>query len=642
MVVTCKLSTSRSTKFYLEKFLKTQKNLSKPPPRLWPSDPLLQSPPADHQGLPILNLNHPILHKLESCTTTREFNEIHSQLLVSGLFQHPLAASRVIKKLCASLSLLSHAVLVFDSIEEPDSFLCNTILRCFVNFRDPVGGLRFYYGKMVAKCVIHNHYTFPLLGKICGEIELVREGEKVHMRALKLGFESDLFVRNSLIHMYGVCGRICDARKVFDGGPILDLVSWNSMIDGYIKNREVSAAHELFDEMPERDVFSWNCLIAGYVGMGNMGMARGLFEEMPVRDIVSWNCMIDGYARIGNLTLAREYFERMPMRNVVSWNTILALYVRCKYYIECLRLFEMMVEGEIMPNEASLVSVLTACSSLGRLDMGKWVHSYVQNNRIKCDVLLSTALLTMYAKCGAMDLARDVFNDMPDKNIVSWNSMIMGYGLHGHGEKALQMFVEMEKRGLMPNDVTFICVLSACTHAGMVLEGWWYFDLMHRVYKIEPKVEHYGCLVDLLGRAGLMKESEELVRTSPVNAGPALWGALLSACQTHSNSELGKLVAKHLIGLDPTDIGPYVLLSNIYAMEGKWDDVENVRNLMKDKGLYKTAASILVQVGEVGLDSFSEMGTPHRRRMLYSMLSEMGVELKLSCKFDSFLRDQQE
>ncbi|KAF9626397.1 hypothetical protein IFM89_033216 [Coptis chinensis] len=348
---------------------------------------------------------------------------------------------------------------------------------------------------------------------------------------------------------------------------------------------------------------------------------------MVARDVVSWNSMVDGYARIGNVSVARELFDLMRSRNVVSWNTMLALYARRKDNAECLRLFDrMMQEGEVKPNEATLMSVLTACANLGKLDRGRWIHSYIEENeRIEPDVLLSTSLLTMYAKCGAMDLAREVFSEMQERSVVSWNSMIMGYGMHGYGEKALEMFLEMEKSGETPNGATFVCVLSACTHAGMVLEGWWYFDLMKRVYKIEPKVEHYGCMVDLLGRAGLMKDSEELIQKMPMEAGPPLWGALLSACETHSNFELGERVAKRLIELEPRDVGPYVLLSNIYAREGKWDDVEKVRMMMREQGLQKAAGLSLIDIAEAN----NQYESIHKRSMVSSMLSEMGAQIKL-------------
>uniref|UniRef100_A0A803PN46 Pentatricopeptide repeat-containing protein n=1 Tax=Cannabis sativa TaxID=3483 RepID=A0A803PN46_CANSA len=622
-------STPRLSSISLEKLLKSHKNLSTPSPRLW----LNQEHELNDLGLPILKLTHPLLRALDSSNGFREFNQIQTQLVVSGLLQNSLVASRAIKKLCSAPKTLPRAVNVFDFIDEPDAFLCNTIMRSYVNSNDPNSAIGFYYEKMVGgKNVVPNHYTFPILIKACAGLGSLREGEKAHSRIVKLGFELDLFVRNSLIHMYSFNGRVEDARVMFDEGSELDLVSWNSMIYGYVKNGGLSVARNLFDVMPERDVFSWNSMIGGYVEMGDIEAARQLFDEMPSRDVVSWNCMIDGYARMVNVLEAFDLFERMPLRNIVSWNIILALYVRSKDYNECLRLFDSMIEvGEVKPNGATLMSVLTASTNLGRLDKGKCVHSYIESNRIKPDVLLSTALLTMYAKCGDMDMARKVFDLMHERSVVSWNSMIMGYGIHGNGKKALETFLEMEKKGPLPNDATFICILSACTHSGMVLEGWWYFDLMQRVYNIEPKVEHYGCMVDLLARAGLVKDSEELMRKMPMEAGPALWGSLLSACRTHSNSNLGEIVAKRLIELEPTDIGPYVMLSNIYASEGKWAEVECVRKMIAENGLEKKEGRSTVHIEEVGSESSLENGSFHRRSMMYSMLSEMGAEMKFSC-----------
>ncbi|XP_042482632.1 pentatricopeptide repeat-containing protein At3g29230-like [Macadamia integrifolia] len=629
------VSTVRLTSLSLEKILKTQQNLSKPfPSRIWKGlGP--ESHGFDDEGLSTLKLSHPILRFLDSCNSTiKEFNQIHAQLLVFGLFQHPLAAGRAIRKLCTSPSLVPHAVSIFSHLDEPDAFICNTILRTYVNLNDPDSAIGFYYRHMIGKCVSPSHYTFPLLSKISAELGSIRQGERAHSQILKFGLESDLFVRNSLIHMYSVCGKIEDARWLFDRCSDSDLVTWNSMIDGYVKNGYVGAARLLFDEMPERDIVSWNSMIAGYVGAEDMKAAEDIFERMPVSDVVSWNSMIDGYARTEDVFPARELFDQMPYRNIVSWNTVLALYVRIKDYNECLRLFDRMASGgETSPNEATLVSVLTACAGLGMLDRGKWVHSYIRKNgKIRPDVLLSTSLLTMYAKCGAMDSAREVFDEMPERSVVSWNSMIMGYGMHGQGEKALEIFLEMEKRGQTPNDATFVCVLSACTHAGMVLEGWWHFDLMHRVYKIEPKVEHYGCMVDLLGRAGLMKDSEVLIRKMPMKAGPALWGALLSACSTHSNLELGEILGKRLIELEPQDVGPYILLSNIYAAEGKWDEVEMVRKMIRERGLHKAAGCSLVDLGGADYESTVDDTSVHKKSMMYSMLTEMGTQMKLSCR----------
>ncbi|XP_027336839.1 pentatricopeptide repeat-containing protein At3g29230-like [Abrus precatorius] len=570
---------------------------------------------------------------LESCNGLQQWDKLNAQLIVSNLSQHPLFATTAIKKLSSHALTLPRAISLFRHLHHPDAFLSNTIIRAHARIDDFPSALRFYYHHMLARSVPPNHYTFPLLIKLCTEIGSTLEGQKGHARIIKFGFDSDLFVRNSLIRMYSVFGGIGYARLLFDESCVLDLVSYNSMVDGYVKNGDIGAARKLFDEMPVRDFFSWNCMIAGYVGVGDLDAANVLFEGMPERDVVSWNCMIDGCARVGNVFLAVEFFDRMPVavRNVVTWNSVLALHVRMKNFGECLRMFDKMMEGrEVVPNEATLVSVLTACANLGRLSVGMWVHSFIKSNNIKLDVLLLTCLLTMYAKCGAMDLARDVFDEMPVRSIVSWNAMIMGYGLHGNGDKALEMFLEMEKNGMQPNDATFICVLSACTHAGMVMEGWWYFDLMRRVYKIEPKVEHYGCMVDLLARAGLVENSEELIRKVPVKAGSALWGALLSGCSTHLDTELGEIVAKRLVELEPQDIGPYIMLSNIYASQGKWDDVEGVRLMIKERGLQKEAASSLVHLEDFESKYFVKNNSGYRKRILYSMLGELGTQMKFS------------
>ncbi|KAJ8774086.1 hypothetical protein K2173_009517 [Erythroxylum novogranatense] len=612
----------------LDKFILSQKNLSKTPPKLFPT--LHKSKPSKkrEQVVSILNVSHPVLQQLEQCCSTiRQFNRVHAQLMVHGLFQHPLAAGRCIKKLCTALNSVSYSVLVYDYVDERDAFMCNTIIRSFVNVNDPVAALRFYYERMVAKWVSPNHFTFPLVAKVSSQIGSLAEGQKAHAKVLKFGFESDLFVRNSFIHMYSQCGRVFDARVVFDVGTVLDLVSWNSMIDGYVKNGEVGLARQLFDEMCERDVFSWNSMISGYVDIGDMEAARRLFEKMPFSDIVSLNCMIDGYARIGNVSMARKFFDQMLFRNVVSWNIMFSLCLRRKDYGECLRLFDEMIEGgETKPNAASLVSVLTACANFRRLDKGKWIHSYIRDHGIEADVLLLTALLTMYAKCGIMDCARGIFDEMTNRSVVSCNSMIMGYGMHGQAEKAIEVFFDMEKKGPMPNEATFVCILSACAKAGMVLEGWWFFDIMHQKYRIEPRAEHIGCMIDLLGQAGL---SRMLIKRMQIEAEATSRAALFSAFRMKI-SELRTSVAEELVKLYPDDIAPYLLLVNMYAAEGQWKSVDNVRSVMKEKGLESSFHYSFNHLSDFFSASCPMEFPLHRRHIIYSMLSEMGSHLKLS------------
>ncbi|KAL9242721.1 hypothetical protein vseg_016695 [Gypsophila vaccaria] len=607
----------------LQKLLKSYKTLTNSHPKHHSDIRFRSNPNVESYFREIfyLDLNHPLLQKLESCSNLAQFNQVHAQLITLGLFQHPLSASRVIKKASFISDSLNTAILLLNSVESPDAFMCNVIIRRFWEKGENENALNFYYCYFIFRCVLHNHYTFPLIIRVCVDVGSVLEGEKAHCRVIKCGFGVDLFVKNSLIRMYSVLGRVGSAEKVFDESWDSDLVTWNSMIDGYVKNGRVGLARELFDEMRVRDEFTWNSMIAGYVGVKDMEGAIELFEAMPYRDVVSWNCLLDGCARIGDSMAARECFDRMPKRNVVSWNTMLALYVRCKDYDECLRLFDLMVkEGDVEPNEATLVSVLTACGYLGKLDHGKWVHTYIDNKRrMKPDVLLSTALLNMYTKCGDMDMARNIFDIMPEKSVVSWNSMISSYGSHGLVDDALELFTEMEKSGQVPNDTTFTCVLAACARSGRVLEGWWYFHVMHKVYNNEPKVEHYGCMVDLLSKATLVNNTQTVSQEIPSEGGSASWKAVLSACNAQSNSQLGEFVGKWLIEKEPEDIAPYLLLSNVYAEEGKWEDVDEVRRLMQEKGLHKNAT-----------ENSSENGALHRKSMIASMLSRLGYYQKIS------------
>ncbi|XP_074303763.1 pentatricopeptide repeat-containing protein At4g18840-like [Silene latifolia] len=607
----------------LQKLLKSYKTLTKSQPKHW-SNIQFRSNPDVEFNFEIkndLNLNHPILRKLESCSNVAQFNQVQAQLIIFGIFQHSLSASRVIKKLCSLPRGLKLAVSLLKNIENPDAFMCNTVIRSYWDKGYSKDALNFYYSYVVFGCVVHNHYTFPLIIKLCIDLGSILEGEKTHCRVLKCGFPADLFVKNSLILMYSALGKVGSAEKVFGESSESDLVTWNTMIDGYVKNGQVVLARNLFDEMRVRDEFTWNSMIAGYVGVRDMEAAIELFGTMPHRDIVSWNSLLDGCAKIGDKLAARECFNRMPKRNVVSWNIMLALYVRCKDYDECLRLFDRMIEDEdIQPNEATLVSVLTACGYLGMLDKGKWVHSYiVSKKRMKPDVLLYTALLTMYTKCGDMDTARSTFDIMPKKSVVSWNSMIMGYGSHGLIDNALDLFSKMERSGQEPNDATFTCVLAACAHSSRVLEGWWYFHVMHRVYQNDPKVEHYGCMADLLSKSNLVKDFERLEKEIPKEEGSVSWRAVLFACQVHSNSQLGEVVGKWLIEKDPEDIAPYLLLSNIFASERRWEDVDGVRRLMKEKGLHKYAPANSLTDCQI-----------HRKGMIASMLLRLGSELKMS------------
>lgn len=402
---------------------------------------------------------------------------------------------------------------------------------------------------------------------------------------------------NGLINFYCKRGEIASARKLFDGSRFKDSVSWNSLMAGYVDRGDASEARKLFDAMPERDAFSWTILIDGYgKKSGDVGRARELFDEMPNKDIACRNSMIDGYVGVGMISAARKLFDEMPQRNVVSWSILIHGYVRCGYPKQALELFQRMLVEGVRADQVCAVGVISACSQLGVLDQGRWIHSYLKKNSRLLDVVTETALIDMYMRCGDLQHARLMFDHMPKRSVVTWNVSMVGLGIHGFGAEALGLFHQMDKEGAPMDDLTFVAVLTACAHAGLVDEGWCIFERMKSNFGIKPKAEHYGCLVDLLGRAGQLHEARRVIETMPVEPTANIWGSLLAACRVHQCTELAEVAVKQLMKAGADDGGVYVLISNIYAAEGKWNEASLVRRLMSCRGMKKEIGRSAVEV----------------------------------------------
>ncbi|EAY73376.1 hypothetical protein OsI_01257 [Oryza sativa Indica Group] len=338
-------------------------------------------------------------------------------------------------------------------------------------------------------------------------------------------------------------------------------------------------------------------LVQAYCSCGSVASARRVFDETAAyADVVSWNVMIDGYVKSGDLARARELFDVMPGRNVVSWTMVIGAYAQMKQPEEAIEVFRrMQVEG-IEPDGVALLSVLSACGDLGVVDLGEWVHRFVLRRGLCQEIPLMNAIIDMYVKCGSVKKALEVFEGMEQKSIVTWTTMIAGFALHGLGSEAVELFRRMEKENVSPNDITFLAVLSVCSHVGLTDLGRWYFKTMVSQYKIKPRVEHYGCMIDLLGRAGCLMEARGLIQDMPFKANAAIWGALLAAARTHGDTELGEQALLHLIELEPHNSGNYILLSNIYAEQERWDAVRELRISMRDRGLRNVPGASSIDV----------------------------------------------
>ncbi|KAA8528166.1 hypothetical protein F0562_035583 [Nyssa sinensis] len=501
------------------------------------------------------------LHGLESCSTMAELKQYHSQIIRFGLSSDNDAIGRVIKFCAVSNSGdLGYALKVFDTLPHPDAFIYNTIIRGYLQCQLTRNCI-FLYSQMLRGSVTPNKFTFPPVIRACCVESAIEEGKQVHAHVLKFGYGSDGFSQNNLIHMYVNFHSLEEARKVFDKMPQQDVVSWTTLITGYSQWGFVDDAFEVFDSMPEKNSVCWNAMIAAYVQSNRFHDAFVLFDRMRL--------------------------EKVSLDKFVA------------------------------------ASMLSACTGLGALEQGEWIYGYIKKSGIELDSKLATTVIDMYCKCGCLDKAFEVFNGLTCKGISSWNCMIGGLAMHGKGEAAIELLKEMERDLVAPDYITFVNVLSACAHSGLVEEGWHYFLYMTEVHGIEPGKEHFGCMVDLLGRAGLLEDARKLINEMPTSPDAGVLGALLGACKIHGNIELGEEIGKKVIELEPRNSGRYVLLANMYANAGRWEDVANVRKLMNDRGVKKAPGFSVIELEGV-VNEFIAGGRAHpQAKEIYAKVDEM-------------------
>ncbi|KAH7574640.1 hypothetical protein ACOSQ2_009130 [Xanthoceras sorbifolium] len=473
-----------------------------------------------------MEIERKLLRLLHGHKTRTRLTQIHAHLLRHNLHQSNQVLSHFVS-VCGSLNKTEYAAKIFNQTHNPSILLFNSMIKaCSLNgpFREKSINL---FVSMKVRGICPDEYTFaPLLKACCGLCE-VQVGEFVHGEVIRGGFERFGSIRIGVVELYTSFG-------------------------------EMEGASKVFGEMGQRDVVVWNLMIRGFCKRGDVDRGLGLFREMSERSVVTWNSMISYLARSG-----RDG--------------------------EALRLFREMRDQGVELDEATVVTVLPVCARLGAVDMGQWIHSFVESSRLfRVVVSVGNALVDFYCKCGISETASKVFNEMHNKSVVSWNAMISGLAFNGKGELGVDLFEQMMSEGVSPNDATLVGVLACCAHAGLVEKARELFGSMNGRHHIEPKLEHYGCMVDVLGRSGHVREAYDLVRSMTISPNAALWGALLSSCHTHGDVELAERSVKELINLEPWNSGNYVLLSNIYAEEGRWDDVEKVRELMRQKSVTKS------------------------------------------------------
>ncbi|XP_068649630.1 pentatricopeptide repeat-containing protein At3g12770-like [Aristolochia californica] len=481
---------------------------------------------------------------------------------------------------------------LFDDMPHRDIISFNTMITAYTrrehNGAEPVR----FFSRMQEENIAPNLITLSTLLAACSGLAT---RQQIHARAIKTALNCNKFVGSSLVDGYSKCMRLGSAMKAFDDIAVLDLISWNIIIDSCVVNGNEEDALRIFSRMREEgigfDCFTLTsilkiCLDSKQLHKGmqihTCVVKFGLDLETPVG-----NALITMYSKcLKGMNSAKRVFSILPQPNIISWTAMLSGFVQNGLCREAIGFYEEMVKEGIKENEFSFASILPACSSLASLEQGMQVHGRIVKTECGSDRSVGNALIDMYAKCGSLEDARQAFWTMKNRDVISWTIMITAFGQHGKGQDSLETFKEMERQGLKPDEVTFLGVLSACSYSGLVDEGLLIFRKMVN-YRVKPREEHYTCVVDLLGRAGRLREAEKFIGDMGIEQDASVWEALLGACQIHGEHELGEKSAWNVMRLEPEKDGPYVVISNIYAKRGMWQHKYEVRERLDASGLRK-------------------------------------------------------
>ncbi|KAL8554648.1 hypothetical protein ACS0TY_002731 [Phlomoides rotata] len=571
--------------------------------------------------------------------------QIHARIFRFNAHQNNLVATRLIGHYPSNLALK-----VFHSLQNPNIFPINAIIRVLAE--EGLSSRTFViYKELKFRQLLPNDLTFSFLFKACSRGDVGADSVKqVHSHVLKSGFLCDAIVCNGLLMVYARAVKdLNSARQVFDEMPDRNLVScWTSLISGYARAGLAEEALKTFLIMlkgnlqPETDTMV--SILSACSSLTTLQVEK--WVNLMAQCVKEFNCntlfrdyihiiLAYLYGKSRDVEKSRKSFDEISdtgKRSVLSWNTIIGAYVQNGCSLDALTVFKSMIENShCSPNHVTMVSVLSACAEVGDLDLGIWVHEYMktrgQKGVLSSNVNLATALIDMYSKCGDLDGARTIFNQMSRKDVVSFNAMIIGLAVNGKGDEALTLFSEMQGLRLRPNSGTLLGVLCACSHSGLLDTGRQIFKEMILSNSVSPRLEHYACYIDLLSRCGFIEEALGVVTSMPFEPNKYVWGALLSGCVLHKRPQLAQRVSTMLVSVDPENSAGYVMLSNSLAADSKWRDVIKMRGAMREKGVAKQPGCSWINIGGVvhefvaGSDSYRQTESMHQ--MMESLLKQM-------------------
>lgn len=531
---------------------------------------------------------------------------------------------------------VADAYQVFNKLVKRDSNSCNAMIGAYAG-NGHVEKAFEVFKQMQREGLEPNRITFLSILNACASPAVLERGRLLYAQAKKSRFLFDVSVGNAFINMFAKCGCVEDARQVFDQMVKRDVISWTSMIKGYAESGFSEQAFGFFQEMqragPEPDKVTFLSILNAVASPQVLKWGEEVHAHITAAgydtDIRIGTALVNMYAKCGSMNDAQEVFDKMMTRDTFTWNTLIGGYAAGGYSEEALAAFEkMQCEDLLQPNKITYMNILNTCANSGALEWGKKIHAQLLNLGTVSDVGVGNALVYMYAKCGSISDARHVFDQMAHRDVISWTTLIRGYAQYGSGKDALELFKQMKREGVQPDELTFVGVLSACSHAGLVDEGRHYFASLSRDYGLEPTIEHYGCMVDLLGRAGHLDEAEDVIKNMPLKAGAPIWGALLGACKIHGNLAMAERAAEQCLRCQPHDAGVYVLLSHMYAEAGELGSVAKLRKLMDDRRVKKEPGRSWIVIDNQVHSFLADDRAHPQTEQIWAELERLALEMK--------------
>lgn len=580
--------------------------------------------------------DHVFVAVLQACISTAALEQgklVHSHIIKNGM-ESSGCIGNCLLDMYAKCGGVKDARNTFDNVPNRGVVTWTAMIVGYTQYGHSHEALHLFK-KMQQEGVEPNMVTYVSTLKACSTIAALEQGMMVYDHMIERGFELDVFVGSILVDLYAKCGSLKDAYRVFYRLPKHDVVTWNALIAAGVQQGHGGEALMLFKEMQaegiEPDNITFVSIVKSCSGIAALDKGRQIHLDV-IRFGLEWdicisNALIDMYTKCGRLKDACHVFENLPSRDVVTWSAVITGCAQQEHSHEALQFFQQMQQDGMEPNHVTFVSLLKVCSNIGALDQGKLIHGHIVEGGFLADVCVGSSLIEMYAKCGDLQDACRVFHELPKRDVVTWSAMLEACAHHGDYKLALEYFGHMECKGLKPDEATFVSLLSACSHAGLVEKGFHHLKSMQE-YGVPPTLDHYNCILDLLGRAGRLTDASDLVQILPFGSNVFGWTSLLGHCRTHGNVQLGKLCFNHIAAIDCRNAAAYALMSSVYANAGMYEDAGFIEELRIHANAWKKPGMAFIEV-ENKVHNFVVGGRTHpRSKAIYARLMKISIQSK--------------